>query len=137
MGCRWLPRARLGLLVVAVALACAAIESADAQEAPMLGPLAAETMLFYSEGPALLVTTETWSILAPLVDKPDAARKTGIFFSGGEIYNFKAPIILKVGGCSPAGISRYCVPRPRWCSWRRPLLLPLPLPPAAHARADS
>jgi hypothetical protein len=103
MGCPKPPRTCLLSALLLLALAPAAT---GAQPAGTVDPLAAETALFYSEGPALLVTCEAWSLFAPLVDKASTPRRNGTFISGGEIFTFRAPRIAKVGGAERARCDR-------------------------------
>jgi hypothetical protein len=53
------------LLALAALLAGASLASAG----PGLDPLAAEMMLYYSEGPALILTSQAWTLIAPLTEK--------------------------------------------------------------------
>jgi hypothetical protein len=66
-------RAPAALLALVALLAAAPLAAAG----PGLDPLAAESMLFYSDGPNLVVTSQMWTLIAPLTEKPaSGARPT-------------------------------------------------------------
>jgi hypothetical protein len=56
------------LLALVTLLAAASLAAAG----PGLDPLAAESMLFYSDAPALILTTTNWTLVAPLTEKANS-----------------------------------------------------------------
>jgi hypothetical protein len=70
-----------------------------------LDPLAAETALFYSDAPALVLTTPQWSLIAPLTEQAYSG-KAGLFIHGSDLYIFRTPALLRVRGQGAAGAGR-------------------------------
>jgi hypothetical protein len=58
-------RAPAALLALVALLAAASLAAAG----PIVDPLAAEAMLFYSDAPALIITSTAWTLIAPLTEK--------------------------------------------------------------------
>jgi hypothetical protein len=82
-------RGRASLLAAALCAAAALAAAAAAAPVPST-PLATETMLFYNEGPTLIVVTPQWASLAPLMTKQQGGVKAGLYIDGaGNTTAFK------------------------------------------------
>jgi hypothetical protein len=99
------PLAAAWALCAAAAAAALAVAAAAAAPVPST-PLAAETMLFYNEGPTLIVASATWSVLAPLVPTKTSTLKGGIFLDGATTYKFNVRKLRKVRRGRATGAAR-------------------------------
>jgi hypothetical protein len=107
--CGGAPPPRSAALALALAIVAWASSTAPARVAaadpgaprPPLTPLAAETYLFYSQGPTLIVAAKEWAVLAPLTPAASTSdAKAALFIDGGAnvtAYRFNPKKLPKAG----------------------------------------